>query len=311
MSFDRDRLAELIGLHGPVARVVVADIAGSTPREVGASMIVWGDGQDGTIGGGTLEFEAARRARLGQHRLERHALGPSMGQCCGGSVTLLTEIWDSARLTTIGDDVIARPLPGGTEQMPLSVHRAIGQHRDRGAQIDPGILDGWMIEPVTRPTRPLWLYGAGHVGRAIVGVLADLPDFEITWVDTGEARFPEHMPPSVTKLVAADPASVVKYAPPNAEHLILTYSHAFDLELCHAVLSHGFAKAGLIGSAPKWARFRKRLRALGHLDAQIDRIVCPIGDRSLGKHPQAIAVGVAAALLKPSAAMRSAKDAAG
>ncbi|MBC7179561.1 MAG: XdhC family protein, partial [Roseovarius sp.] len=73
---------------------------------------------------------------------------------------------------------------------------------------------------------------------------------------------------------------------------------ALDLELCHQLLRRPFASAGLIGSATKWARFRQRLAALGHTDAQISRISCPIGDPNLGKHPQAIALGVAAALLK-------------
>ncbi|HEY0274759.1 MAG TPA: XdhC family protein, partial [Paenirhodobacter sp.] len=87
-------------------------------------------------------------------------------------------------------------------------------------------------------------------------------------------------------------------APADARHLILTFSHALDLDLCHRLLRHGFSRCGLIGSASKWARFRSRLSALGHSDAQILRIACPIGDPTLGKHPQAIAVGVAAALLR-------------
>lgn len=87
-------------------------------------------------------------------------------------------------------------------------------------------------------------------------------------------------------------------------HLVVTYSHALDLALCHALLGHGFAALGLIGSASKRARFRARLAALGHAPAQIDRIDCPIGDPALGKHPQAIAIGVAAALLSTAAAAR-------
>ncbi|MBD3677389.1 MAG: XdhC family protein, partial [Rhodobacteraceae bacterium] len=134
---------------------------------------------------------------------------------------------------------------------------------------------------------------------ALVSVFASLPEFEITWVDTGTDRFPEDIPAGVTRLVAANPAEAVRHAPIHAEHLVLTYSHALDLEICHRLLGHGFARAGLIGSATKWARFRTRLAALGHGPAQIAQIDCPIGDPSLGKHPQAIAVGVAARLLSP------------
>jgi xanthine dehydrogenase accessory factor len=154
-----------------------------------------------------------------------------------------------------------------------------------------------MVEPVHRPPRALWIWGAGHVGRALVATLAPLPDFAITWVDTAPARFPDSVPAGVTCLPAAQPARCVAHAPVVAEHLVLTYSHALDLDLCHALLCHGFAFAGLIGSATKWARFRARLAALGHTPAQIARITCPIGDPALGKHPQAIALGVGAALL--------------
>ena len=144
---------------------------------------------------------------------------------------------------------------------------------------------------------PLWIYGAGHVGRALVNVMAPLPDFTITWVDTGPARFPDVIPDGVTQLVAADPARAAAHAPDAADHLILTYAHDLDLALCHALLSRRFASIGLIGSATKWARFRRRLHALGHEDAQIARIACPIGDPALGKHPQAIALGVATAMI--------------
>jgi len=146
---------------------------------------------------------------------------------------------------------------------------------------------------------PLWIWGAGHVGRALVTTLSPL-DFDITWVDTATNRFPEDTPANVAPLVASDPTRVVSRAPQDVHHYVLTYSHDIDLKLCDAVLRHGFAQAGLIGSATKWARFRKRLSALGHADSQIDRITCPIGDPALGKHPQAIAIGVAASLLNQS-----------
>jgi len=145
---------------------------------------------------------------------------------------------------------------------------------------------------------PLWVWGAGHVGRALVDVLSPLPEFAITWVDTTAERFPSDIPLGVVPVPAADPALLVPHAPENAQHLILTYSHALDLALCHSLLGHGFAFAGLIGSATKWARFRSRLASLGHSPEQISRITCPIGHPALGKHPQMIAVGVAAQLLR-------------
>ncbi|SFR14401.1 xanthine dehydrogenase accessory protein XdhC [Poseidonocella sedimentorum] len=295
MSFDLDALRRAIAAHGPVSRVVIVDVAGSSPREVGASMLVWEGGQSGTIGGGTLEWEAAIAARSGALGLSRHALGPDLGQCCGGAVSLLTERWTEADLDGI-DEIVARPA-GSPTDMPLTVRRLLDRHRAQGEPPTAQLLQGWFIEPVHRPARALWIWGAGHVGRAMANVFAPFDDFAITWVDTDRARFPEAIPDGVTCLPAADPVRLVPRAPTDAEHLILTYAHELDLALCHALLQHGFAGAGLIGSETKWARFRKRLRNLGHSDAQISCIRCPIGHKSLGKHPQAIAVGTAAVLL--------------
>lgn len=228
--------------------ITITKTAGSVPRDAGTQMMVWPDRTAGTIGGGRLEWDAIAQARTmlanGTQSYQRSIpLGPQLGQCCGGSVS----------------------------------------------------LDWAMADAMTPPVaRPLWIYGAGHVGRAIVNVMSPLPDFDITWVDTGADRFPET---DVTTLVATNPAHVVKHAPHDADHIILTYSHDMDLALCHAVLSHQFHTAGLIGSATKWARFKTRLTALGHTPAQISRIACPIGDPALGKHPAALALGVATAMI--------------
>ncbi|APZ53576.1 xanthine dehydrogenase accessory protein XdhC [Salipiger abyssi] len=293
MAFELDALRAAVAAHGRVARVVVAGVAGSAPREVGAAMLVWEGGQSGTIGGGALELMAAEAAFM-HEGLSRHPLGPSLGQCCGGAVTLLTEIYDAEAMAALeGREVIAR----GPGEAPLAVTRLLDRARARGERPEPQLVQGWMVEPVARPVRQLWVWGAGHVGRAIVSTLAPLPGLGITWVDTAPKRFPAEAPEGVTVLPAADPALLLRHAPQEAEHLILTYSHELDFALCHGLLSHGFGFAGLIGSDTKWARFRSRLRALGHGDAQISRICCPIGQKSLGKHPQAIAIGVAAHLL--------------
>ena len=101
--FDLGALQAAVAAEGRVARVVIAAHDGSSPREVGAAMLVWRGGQSGTIGGGALEWEAAQRARAaldGQDRLDKVPLGPALGQCCGGAVLLLTEVWDSERPTS-------------------------------------------------------------------------------------------------------------------------------------------------------------------------------------------------------------------
>lgn len=233
-------------------RVTVLATRGSAPREAGAQMLVTADGIEGTVGGGALEWEAMACARrmldAGETRAERRvSLGPGLGQCCGGAVTLGFEAADRLE-------------------------------RPAGATV--------------------WIWGAGHVGRALVAVLAPLPAVSLTWVDTGADRFPAAMPDGVTRLIAAEPPRLMPHAPADAHHLILTYSHDIDLALCDAALRRGFASCGLIGSATKWGRFRSRLERMGHGAAEISRIDCPIGDPALGKHPQAIAVGVAARLLR-------------
>lgn len=308
MGFDLEELKTAVAEHGRVMRVVIAAIKGSSPREVGAAMLVWRGGQSGTIGGGALEHRAAEAARRqsAPARLSQHALGPDLGQCCGGAITLLSEVYDAAAVEALDGTVIARPV--AATDMPLSVKRLLARARGQGIPPEPQLVDGWMVEPVHRPSRNLWIWGAGHVGRALVGVLAPLPDLAITWVDTGPERFPDTVPAGVTAVPAAKPAELVRHAPRDAEHLVLTYSHNLDLELCNRLLLHDFRFAGLIGSATKWARFRSRLAALGHPPERIGRITCPIGDPALGKHPQMIAVGVAAQLLRPSLENELKKD---
>lgn len=281
-----------IDRHGPVARVVIAQVKGSAPREAGAAMHIWRGGQSGTIGGGSLELKATQTAFDGA-KVQRLSLGPDMGQCCGGAVVLVTETFDQAPDET---DVFARRITGPND-MPLAVARLLAQSRSSGAPVGCQWIDGWLVEDVAKPTIDVWVWGAGHVGRAIVATVSPLPNYAITWIDSGFERFPPDPADHVTILPAPKIATAVDQAPKEARHLIVTYSHAIDLDLCHRLLTHGFFSCGLIGSKTKWARFRSRLLDLGHSRASVDRILCPIGNPILGKHPHAIAVGVCAAIL--------------
>lgn len=304
MSLDLPALAAAVTAHGDVVRVLVMRTMGSTPRERDTSMLLWLGGQQGTIGGGTLEWEAITRARImlreGRMReVETLPLGPALGQCCGGSVTILLE-----RFTP---EVLPEALPWAR---PLDPDRARSPRVDKalaaweaGAPSDE--IDGWVIEGPPLPGHPVWVWGAGHVGHALVEVLAVLPGVAITWADVAPDRFPPlsaRAAPNVTVLPATDLPRLATHAPPRAEHFILTMSHDIDLALCHALLQHGFSACGLIGSETKRKRFQSRLGKLGHSREEIARIQCPIGDPTLGKHPQAIAVSVAAALLKRESA---------
>ncbi|MEM8576771.1 MAG: xanthine dehydrogenase accessory protein XdhC [Pseudomonadota bacterium] len=239
----------------PVTVEIIAT-RGSAPRDAGTVMVVRADGIDGTIGGGALEHRAIRTARTAALPLEETIpLGPDLGQCCGGAVTLRY-----SEGASVADTRSTMPaLPDGT--LP-----------------------------------PLWVWGAGHVGRAVIRALPH--GAAATWIDTAPDRFPARAPDQVTCTHAADLPRLMPYAPRDAAHLIFTYSHDLDLALCDAALRHDFAFCGVIGSATKWARFRKRLAAMGHAPARIARLTCPIGDPALGKHPDAIAHGALAQLLR-------------
>ena len=322
MSFDISQIESAVAVSGRVARILVAKAEGSTPREAGASMMVWNGGQSGTIGGGALEWEAAKDARRllsdktsGSALLRKHPLGPGLGQCCGGAVTLLTEVYDRTRLESAREAVadgrsFARAVDGADTAPPSSVEKMLRRMGEGDGTGRTALTGGWVIEPASAPTRHVWLYGAGHVGRAIARALAPLPDLSTTWVDVSKDRFPEDVPANARILAASHPPDAVPHAPECAEHLVLTFSHALDLEICSRILSRPFRSAGLIGSDTKWARFRKRLIEAGHAASKVDRIQCPIGDPSLGKHPWAIAVGVAASLLSAGGASRQVSESA-
>ncbi|KMW59234.1 XdhC protein (assists in molybdopterin insertion into xanthine dehydrogenase) [Candidatus Rhodobacter oscarellae] len=303
---DLSRLADLIAAHGSVARVVIAEHKGSAPRDTGTAMYVWRDGQQGTIGGGHLEHAATKRAReILKDRatiVTRHALGPDLGQCCGGAVTLVTEAWDAARAR---DEIDAADWPfagiflrrvEGDAPLPQKLRRKLAMSSEMSGAIKTQLVEGWLVEQVWEDRQPVYIYGAGHVGQALARVLAPLPQFE-TWVADVRPDLMAALPESVHRADQVPPTAVMAKAPPEAAHFIMTPEHDYDLELCHTVLQRPFEYAGLIGSATKWARFRKRLRELGHAEAQIDRIECPIGAKELGKDPHAIAIGVAARLL--------------
>lgn len=320
----------------PAVRIVVMAAAGSTPREAGAAMFVTLDETAGTIGGGQLEFEAINHARSmlkaipseatpWQREVRTWPLGPAIGQCCGGTVQILFEVYAEEGLATLpemvempANAILLRSIASGrparmitqaadASDLPGAVARAVEHMLDvRTAATPTAIKDAreditYFIEPLRHPGTPLFVYGAGHVGRAIVKVTADL-DFDIHWVDTHEERFPAEVLPGVTKIIAREPALIAAAAPAGAFHLVLTYSHAIDLAICRAAMARPvFGFFGLIGSATKRARFLGRLRAAGISETTLARLICPIGiGRSKDKSPAAIAVCVAAQLIEKS-----------
>jgi xanthine dehydrogenase accessory factor len=241
----------------PAVLVTVLAAKGSTPREAGAKMVVSADGLAGTIGGGNLEFqcEAAARSLLAAGAdgpsTQDFPLGPALGQCCGGHVTVLFEV--------------LRP-----------------------------------------PRLQIGLFGAGHVGKALVKLLADLPS-RVSWVDSRPEALPANLPPNVTPVRTAQPVQTVAALPPGSLVLVMTHDHQLDFEIVSAALRRpDLLAVGLIGSDTKRARFLSRLARLG---IATDRLICPIGLPGIeGKEPAVVAVSVAAQILqmRPQVHQRSA-----
>lgn len=313
MAINLLELQKLVIQYGAVVRIVITDIKGSTPRGIGTSMLVWATEVSGTIGGGALEYKAIKTARDALKSktgwTASHSLGPDLGQCCGGFVKLSGEYFDAENLPSAKDGYYLRAMPlkglqTGEDEIPLSLNRRLSALRRKGTVSEPILVENWFLEPLASVKKDLWIWGAGHVGRALVDVVSKLPDINVTWVDTAADRFPKDPNETVQILYSDQPHKFVKHAPQDAHHLVLTYSHALDLDLCNALLSHRFSSVGLIGSQTKWARFRKRLKSLGHHESLINLITCPIGRPEFGKHPHQIAIGVASELLMSDVAFK-------
>jgi xanthine dehydrogenase accessory factor len=347
------RLLDFLDRDGRAVLVTVREARGSTPREAGARMLVRADGSfSGTIGGGTLEWIALGEARalMGAREVSRaldKALGPDLGQCCGGFARLSLERFEAcdrawiaplARREGLGgafetaaradgrgvlvraliparDTALPSPLRGGaggggvlTEDAgeatfaPARSSEAISPHprplptRGRGGSPSP---DGSaLLETFGTDATPILLFGAGHVGRALVLALAPLP-VAVTWVDSRADAFPTHVPGNVVCLAPADPVAALGTATPGTLVLVMTHAHDLDLALVAAALPDPrFPFVGLIGSATKRARFSRRMRDGGLSAETVGRLVCPIGLPGIvGKEPAVIAAGVAAQVL--------------
>ena len=287
-------LLALLDSCTPAIWVCVSDAKGSVPRERGAMMIVTAQQTLGTIGGGHLELKSIEVAREmlalnAETATRRHfPLGPALGQCCGGAVDVaLLPVNECDRAMLLQLQMIEQY--GGR----FVVERVL----DTGAQL---------ALPLDFAPWPIWVFGAGHVGQAIVQVLATLP-CQMRWIDGRDAVFPEHLPANVRAVDTDDLAGSVRTIPANADVLVLTHSHALDLDICLELIKRDdLAYIGLIGSQTKAATFRKRFEQRGYAGSEIARINCPIGQPKLSmelsmqlgsKHPGVIAVGVATDLI--------------
>ena len=314
----------------PKILVTVANVAGSGPREPGAKMVVTQDDMFDTIGGGHLEMRAAEIARAmlalpagslaAERRLERFPLGPSLGQCCGGVVHLaferippnaleylncLSQRWrsgqDTWRLVAL-DTVTAPTLSDGAGTRLVGPGLHPFSHIDTGQACHLTLDDSgqrWLLDSCLAYRPHLMLFGAGHVGAAIVRALAELP-CQVTWVDEREDMFPEVLPSNVRLEATDTPEALIASARPGVSFLVLTHSHALDQLLSEHILRRtDFSWFGLIGSKTKRMHFEHRLRERGIPSERFSSMVCPIGLPGIhGKAPSVIAASVVAQLLQ-------------
>jgi xanthine dehydrogenase accessory factor len=304
-------LIEMLRRDLMVVRVVVAETRGSTPREAGACMLIGESVCVGTIGGGRLEWEliAAAHELLADEstaaRVRKSVLGTDFGQCCGGVVSTWLERFTRADLDllraatdacTKGPAILVSTLERGQVQRRLLCAPDESAQGLRAPMVLAGNASGRLIlrERLDAQFPAVWLYGAGHVGRAVAGLLLELP-LRVTWIDS---RPQLRDTPGVR--YEPDPVASVAEAPSGTYFLVMTHSHPLDFRLCHEVLKRNdFAWLGLIGSASKSARFRSHLRRVGVHDDAVARLVCPIGIEGIrGKWPAIIAVAVAAQIMR-------------
>ena len=248
----------------PAVLVTVLEVQGSVPRGSGTSMLVFADTFAATIGGGHLEFQAIAHAR--------------------------------------------RLLAGQTRELQIRhvLGPSLGQCCGGVVQLGfecVGAADTRRVAQRLAPMRqPLALFGGGHVGRAIVQVLAALP-FAVRWIDSRDEIFPDPVPEGVACEHSNPVHAAVADLAPGSRVLIMSFSHAEDFDIVMACLRRirergDLPFVGLIGSKTKWATFRHRLEERGFAPAEIDAITCPIGMTGIaGKEPEVIAIAVAAQLL--------------
>ena len=164
----------------------------------------------------------------------------------------------------------------------------------------PDITDVLFFEVISPCDFRVVLFGAGHVGRALVSALAGATPCRITWVDSRAGQFPQELPSNVESRLTDNPVAEIDGLSRQAYCLVMTHSHQLDQDLCEALLRRDdFAFLGLIGSATKHRRFVQRLGEKGLSERQLERLTCPIGIPGIeSKEPGVIAVSVAAQLLK-------------
>ena len=291
----------------PVAMVTIVEVKGSAPREAGIRMLVTADDLVGTIGGGHLEWrgmdiarEMIAKGETGeQRRIERIPLGPALGQCCGGVVRLAFEVLTHDDLAWL--DAVESAFAAGkalARHVPVTGAVRTEASRDLLPSVQLADDDSW-IDTLVPDDMHVVLFGAGHVGHALVKVLATLP-CRVHWVDERDTLFPAGLPENVEAEATDTAEAVVDQAPAGSYFLVMTHSHALDQTLCERIFRRtDFAYFGLIGSKTKRAKFEHRMAEHGIDAARFPEMTCPMGVSGItDKAPAMIAVAIVAQLLQ-------------
>lgn len=242
--------------------VTVVSVAGSTPREAGSKMVVTGTESIDTIGGGHLEFDAIKRARemlANQHKSGRHTSKDAN-----------------------------QPSRTYTHSYPLS--SALGQCCGGAVKV--------LFDVCNLDAQHIAIFGAGHVAKALVPILAQLP-VRISWIDNRASLFPEQVNDNVTPVVEEEPETEVNRLEDNTWLVVLTHDHQLDYRIVERALKYpALPFVGLIGSDTKAKRFITKLSHRGFDEQALSRLVTPIGNLSIpGKRPIEVAVSISAQII--------------
>lgn len=329
-----------VGAGEAVCLVTIAQVRGSAPREPGAQMLVTKSGISGTIGGGQLEYACTRIAAkqltpAAHNDIRTFPLGSACGQCCGGVVDVLFEPLSLSSADWLND--VARLHGERSDYIVItSVHggRAVvhdGELKNYGIAdlLSDQLMDAasvlrnsdnvafdrdrkLLLQRVCESDFNIAVFGAGHVGSAVVASLSGL-NARLRWIDSRRNIFPKVVPSGVHILETARPAAEIAAMPTGSYYLVMTHSHALDFEICDQVLRRADARyCGLIGSLSKRRRFERLMNKQGMQSGMLSALTCPIGIAGIsGKTPAEIAIAVSAELLQirsQSAQNRSFRD---
>ena len=261
-----EAVARLESHHQPYVLITLLGVQGSTPRDSGAKMVM------------ARNQDVLRGSSRGQQHREGHRAWGTIGgghleyQAMGLAAEMLKEGGAAQRL----------------EHFPLGA----GLGQCCGGRVSV------LFECFPGADSHIVLFGAGHVGRALVSILAQLP-CHVYWTDQRNAEFPGQIPGNVTRLVSDSPADEVAEMPPQSSYLVMTHQHALDFDIIEQVLKRSDVRyVGLIGSRTKWQRFKKRFEHRGYSENFYRRVRCPVGLAQVpGKRPMEVAVAVAAEMI--------------